>query len=129
MYRLPPAASAPEFRGLLDYWLSKFPAKLPANDPGALDAAWLGEWLPGRQHIDPAEIPARQLAQVLLFDVVPGPGGRRFRFRVAGTAFATLAGRDVTGKFYDELGAPERVAAVSAGEGKGATFIVRLPTA
>lgn len=114
MYRLPPAASAPEFRGLLDYWLSKFPAKRPANDPGALGVGWPGDWLPGRKHIDPAEFPARQLAQMLLFDVVPGPGGRRFRFRVAGTAFATLAGRDVTGRFYDELGAPERVAAVSA---------------
>ncbi len=102
MYRLPPAASAPEFRGLLDYWLSKRPAAAAAD------------WLPGRQHIDPAEMPPRQLSQLLLFDVVPG-NPRRFRFRVAGTGFAALAGRDVTGLHYDEIAAPERIAAVTAG--------------
>lgn len=119
MYRLPPAAGAPEFRALLEYWLSKFPAKIPANDPGALAPdqprpRGVAEWLPGRQHIDPAEFPPRHLGQLLLFEVVPAPTGRRFRFRVAGTAFTALAGRDVTGLYYDEIGAPERVAAVSA---------------
>lgn len=102
MYRLPPAASAPEFRDLLDYWVSKWP---PGAEAG---------WLPGRQHIDPAEIPARQLSQVLLFDVVPGEP-RRFRFRVAGTAFTALAGRDVTGLHYDEIAPPDRIATVTAG--------------
>jgi len=103
MYRLPPAAMASEFRGLLDYWQSRHPA-------GAG-----GSCLPGRQHVDPADLPARQLSQLLLFDVVPGAAaGRRFRFRVAGTAFAALAGRDVTGLHYDEIGSPDRVAPVVA---------------
>jgi hypothetical protein len=102
MYRLPSSASAPEFHELLGYWLSKRPPGVGAD------------WLPGRQHIDPAEIPARQLSQVLLFDVVPGEP-RRFRFRVAGTAFAALAGRDVTGLHYDEIAPPDRIAMVTAG--------------
>ena len=39
---------------------------------------------------------------------------RRFRFRVAGTAFAAIIGRDVTGLHYDELGAaPDRAAPVA----------------
>jgi len=33
---------------------------------------------------------------------------RRYRFRVAGTGFSAIAGRDVTGLYYDEIGAPER---------------------
>src|SRR5262249_16923216 len=91
MYQLPPAASGPEFRALLDYWIAKFPEE---------DSA--GSRLPGRQHIDPADLPARYLAQLLLLDVVPATP-RRFRFRVAGTAFSSIAGRDVTGLHYDEL--------------------------
>lgn len=94
MYRLPPAASGPEFRVLLDYWIARF----PKDNPGQL---------PGRQHIDPADLPARYLAQLLLLDVVPATP-RRFRFRVAGTAFAAIIGRDVTGLHYDEIGTPDR---------------------
>jgi len=110
MYRLPPAASGPEFRALLDYWIASFPkASIPKD--GA--AGRLPGRLPGRQHIDPAELPARHLAQLLLLDVVPA-SPRRFRFRVAGTAFSTIAGRDVTGLHYDEIGAPEQVAPAMA---------------
>lgn len=100
MYRLPPAANGPEFRALLEYWIARF----PADGAGRI---------PGRQHIDPAELPPRHLAQVLLLDVVPGDP-RRFRFRVAGTAFAAIVGRDVTGLHYDEIGAPDKVAPVVA---------------
>lgn len=104
MYRLPPAANGPEFRALLEYWISKFPRDVTTDSPAGL--------LPGRQHIDPADLPARYLAQLLLLDVVPGDP-RRFRFRVAGTAFASVAGRDVTGLHYDELGsAPDRTVPV-----------------
>ena len=101
MYRLPPAASGPGFRALLDYWIAKFPT----------DAA-TGH-LPGRQHIDPAELPPRCLAHLLLLQVVPG-SPRRFRFRVAGTAFSSIAGRDVTGLHYDEIGTVEQVGPVIA---------------
>ena len=102
MYRLPPAASGPEFRALLDYWITRFPTNATDSSSGLI---------PGRQHIDPADLPARYLAQLLLLDVVPGDP-RRFRFRVAGTAFAAIIGRDVTGLYHDELGALDRMSPV-----------------
>ena len=92
MYVLPSEASEAEFRELLGYWQSK-------TAPGRL---------PGRQHIDPTDLQPRHLSQLLLLDVVDAAAPqlrRRYRFRVAGTAFA---GRDVTGLHYDEIGAPER---------------------
>jgi hypothetical protein len=95
MYVLPSEASEAEFRELLAYWQSKLA-------PGRL---------PGRQHIDPTELQRRHLSQLLLLEVVDGAATkqrRRYRFRVAGTGFSTLAGRDVTGLYYDEVGAPER---------------------
>jgi hypothetical protein len=95
MYVLPSEASEAEFRELLAYWQSK-------ATPGRL---------PGRQHIDPTELQRRHLSQLLLLDVVHAPAAklrRRYRFRVAGTGFSAIAGRDVTDLYYDELGAPER---------------------
>ncbi|HEV8390010.1 MAG TPA: PAS domain-containing protein [Dongiaceae bacterium] len=95
MYVLPSEASEAEFRELLTYWQSKL---LPGR-------------LPGRQHIDPTELTRRHLSQLLLLEVVESAAPkqrRRYRFRVAGTGFAAIAGRDVTGHFYDEVGAPER---------------------
>jgi hypothetical protein len=95
MYVLPSEASEAEFRELLAYWQSKVA-------PGRL---------PGRQHIDPTELQPRHLSQLLLLDVVAPTAPklrRRYRFRVAGTGFSAIAGRDVTGLHYDEIGAPER---------------------
>lgn len=99
MYVLPPEATEAEFRDLLTYWQSKL---LPGR-------------LPGRQHMDPTELQPRHLSQLLLLEVMEGapPDAlRRYRFRVAGTAFASIAGRDVTGLYYDEVGAAERVGPV-----------------
>lgn len=102
MYRLPPEATEAEFRELLSYWDSKSPNGL----------------LPGRQHIDPTELPPRHLSRLLLLDVVEGATGhgsampRRFRFRVAGTAFTNMIGRDVTGRFYDEVAERDRLAPI-----------------
>jgi hypothetical protein len=95
MYVLPSEASEAEFRELLAYWQSKLA-------PGRM---------PGRQHIDPTELPPRHLSQLLLLDVVAPTAPKlrhRYRFRVAGTGFSAIAGRDVTGLHYDEIGAPER---------------------
>lgn len=98
MYILPSEASDAEFRELLSYWQSKLASGR----------------LPGRQHIDPTELQPRHLSHLLLLDVIEtsAPKPRRYRFRVAGTGFSTIAGRDVTGLYYDEIGAPERATPV-----------------
>lgn len=99
MYVLPPGATEAEFRELLAYWQSKLV-------PGRL---------PGRQHIDPTDLPRRHLSHLLLLDVVeaaPPRQRRRYRFRVAGTSFSSIAGRDMTGLHYDEIGGPARSIAV-----------------
>jgi hypothetical protein len=95
VYRLPPGAGETELAELLHYWESK--------RRGAL--------LPSRADIDPIDL-RRLLPQILLSEVVRAAAGLRFRFRLAGTAFTTLVGRDVTGLFLDELGPPDRVAPV-----------------
>ena len=91
--RLPAEAMEPEFIQLFDYWCRQAPE-------GAL---------PGRQHIDPADLPPRLLPHLLLLDVERSSGRLRFRFRVASTAFTQVLGREVTGLCFDELGPAERV--------------------
>ena len=49
--------------------------------------------LPARGDFDPARLPPRFLAQLLLFECLSAPQGWRFRFRVAGTAFHNLIGK------------------------------------
>lgn len=95
MYRLPAGVVEPEFAALLRYWESK-------RQGGAL---------PSRADIDPIDLRGL-LPHLLLFEVVREEETLRFRYRVAGTAFATLVGRDVTGLCLDELGPPDRVAPV-----------------
>ena len=99
MYVLPPEATEAEFRELLAYWQSKL---LPGH-------------LPGRQHIDPTDLQPRHLSQLLLLEVVEDAARqrRRYRFRLAGTAFASIIGCDATGLHYDEIGAPERIGPVT----------------
>jgi hypothetical protein len=77
----------PRFRRLADYLASK-------AQPGKL---------PGRQHIEPLDIPDL-LPHLMLIDVVPQPGGRnRYRVRLVGTAAVAIQGSDATGKFADEI--------------------------
>ena len=59
--------------------------------------------LPGRQHIDPAQIPDL-LPCLVLYDVVSQPnGGARYRTRLAGTKVVEILGDEMTGKFLDEM--------------------------
>ncbi len=57
---------------------------------------------PGRQHLDPVEIPDL-LFNLALIDVVRADGECRFRYRLAGTGIAKRGGRDPTGKIFEEL--------------------------
>jgi hypothetical protein len=70
---------------LHDYWRSIIPR---------------GEQLPGRQHFDPLDIPTL-LPWVWLVDAYRNP--LRFKYRLMGTEHARLSGRDVTGRWMDEV--------------------------
>ena len=79
-----PQACHPKVRQIVEYWDSKRPAP---------------DVLPGRQHLDPVDIPDL-LSNVWLIDVTRDP--LRFRFRLLGTAVVEYAGEDNTGKWFDE---------------------------
>jgi hypothetical protein len=70
-------------RALYDYWISIHP---PAG-------------LPGRQHVDPTAIPGL-LSHLFMVDVCRHP--LRFKYRLIGTGFVRLIGRDLTGHYLDE---------------------------
>ena len=81
-----PVDENPRFRRLADYLAAKAP-------PGKL---------PGRQHIDPLEIPDL-LSWIMLIDVLPKPvGERRYRIRLMGTEVVAIQGVDETGKFMED---------------------------
>ena len=73
----------PKIAAILDYWRSRRP----------------GAGLPGRQHIDPADIPDL-LPNLWMIDVVRNP--MRFRMRLVGTRVVAYAGEDNTGRWIDE---------------------------
>lgn len=55
--------------------------------------------LPGRQHLDPIDIP-KLLTQIWLADIERSPF--RARFRLVGSAFVTTMRLDLTGAYLDE---------------------------
>ncbi len=73
------------FRPAWLYWLSCRPA---------------ADLLPGRQHLDPVHMPPGTLPHTLLVDVLNR--GERLRFRLIGSQLVQQAGRNLTGRFYDE---------------------------
>ena len=87
---LPGEASDPRFVEFFAYWRRCAP-------PGLL---------PGRQHIDPLDIPGL-LPGIVLYDVVGDtagdPAAVRFRFRLVGTMMCETLGVDPTGRFLDEF--------------------------
>jgi len=99
---LPAEAVDPGFRRFYDYWASRAPA---------------GQ-LPGRQHIDPLDIP-HLLAGVMLYDVVPGQADAagntaRFRVRIAGEMLVGILGYNPAGRFLDEFVLADRRGVVNA---------------
>ena len=71
-------------RRLYDYWCSIRPGD---------------DRLPGRQHLEPLDLP-ELLQWLLLLDVVGEPP--RFRYRLVGTGQARVMGRELTGRWLDE---------------------------
>jgi hypothetical protein len=57
--------------------------------------------MPCRRDIDPAELPFWLLPHLQLTDAIEG--GRRFRYRLVGTAIVGAFGAEFTGKHVDEL--------------------------
>jgi hypothetical protein len=89
--------SHPMMRRFFDYWRSK-----------CRDGR-----LPGRQDIDPLDIPDL-LPHITIFDVVRAEGDLRFRIRLLGTANVQMMGGDCTGQFLDEQMRPEDAARITA---------------
>ena len=58
-----------------------------------------GRAMPTRADIDPLEL-REHLGYLMILGVEPGP---RFRFRLIGTKLTEAVGRDMTGRYYDEV--------------------------
>ncbi|HVJ31986.1 MAG TPA: PAS domain-containing protein [Terriglobia bacterium] len=83
----------PRFRQLFDYW-----------------SARCGEGrLPGRGQIRPEELPGL-LPYLVLYDIVTLTEGYRFRVRLIGTHFVGLLGKEISGRFLDEVAYAPRYA-------------------
>jgi hypothetical protein len=80
-----PEGAAPKIQVLYNYWQSIHPG---------------GGALPGRRHLDPIDIP-ELLPNIWMIDVQRPP--LRFRFRLVGTEIVKFTGRDVTGRWLDEI--------------------------
>lgn len=76
----------PDLRTMFDYWRERRRAGR----------------LPGRCDIDPVDFP-KQLPRVALVDVLDEAAGQHFQYRLTGTEIVARAGRDPTGKRFDEL--------------------------
>jgi hypothetical protein len=81
----------PMLREALDYWKAK----------GAAGA------MPRRRDIDPCELPRHLLPQLQLIDVIEG--GRRFYFRLVGTAIVEAFGGEFTGRYTEDVIAADHI--------------------
>ncbi|MBK1670239.1 hypothetical protein CKO28_19605 [Rhodovibrio sodomensis] len=75
-----------DHQALYDYWRSK----------------QQGDRLPARADINPADL-RYMLPRLALIDVLREDAGIAFRYRLTGTEIVNRAGRDPTGKRFDEL--------------------------
>lgn len=82
------------------------PERLVHKDHRDLYTYWLDRRgnlrVPTRGTVDPIDFP-HLLSRLAIIEVVDSPQGRGFRYRLAGTEIARRAGRDPTGKTFDEL--------------------------
>ena len=80
------ALSHPDHVWLYDYWLARKPE----------------DGLPRRRDIDPTDFP-KLLPRIAMIDVEKAEEGNRSRYRLAGTEIVSRAGRDPTGKSFEDL--------------------------
>ena len=80
------ALTHPEHRDMLAYWQDR------QGESG----------VPLRNRFDPLDFPTL-LPRIAVIEVVEADGRFRFRYRLAGTEIASRAGRDPTGKFFEDL--------------------------
>jgi len=80
----PPPDSDPKIQEAYAYWRRICPSQR----------------LPGRQHIEPTDIP-QLLGYTRLLDIIGQPP--RFKVRLIGTKFAERLGYDITDRFLDEV--------------------------
>jgi len=78
-------ATHPRFQQLNDYLVARAPEGL----------------LPGRQHVDPTDIP-NLLSVISFVDVERDGGNIQLRFRLVGTTCTEAMGRDITGEIVDD---------------------------
>ena len=97
MSGLPSEFKDPRLRRFYDYWQGKRH----------------GERVPGRQDVDPLEIPDL-LPYISILDVLGAGPAMRFRFRLVGTANVRIAGREYTGAFIDDVFEPADAARMNA---------------
>jgi hypothetical protein len=85
---------------------------LPLSELSHADHLWLYDYwrqrkpaagLPARRDIDPTDFPKRILPRMAVIAVEAAEGTCRYRYRLAGTEIARRAGRDPTGKTFEEL--------------------------
>ncbi len=92
----------PRFLRLADYLAAKAP-------PGKL---------PGRQHIEPTEIPDL-LPWIMLIDVIAQSGADpRYRIRLVGTEVVRIQGSDGTGRYVEEVLDSAELAGILQGYGE-----------
>jgi hypothetical protein len=85
---IPAEVVAEEIRQLYDYWKSRL----------------AGRRYPARRDIDPLDF-RYLLGRIMLVDVLRDP--MRFHIRLQGVELVKYFGRDLTGKFFDDIARPE----------------------
>lgn len=79
--------SHPDHVWLYDYWLAHRP----------------GDGLPARRDFDPADFPRKALPRLAVIAVEAAGDDFTYRYRLAGTEIVSRAGRDPTGKTFEDL--------------------------
>jgi hypothetical protein len=96
------AAEHPDHRALLDFWHAARPADgLPSRD--GFEPAAFRAMLPRIAVIEPCLVRDGELVTDPTGEDGDSPATRSFRYRLAGTEIVERAGRDPTGKTFDEL--------------------------